>query len=55
MTSSMQDKIKNILFEIGKDIKIHKIDNDNMVLEIDYDKYVILIQDLIQEEISKQT
>lgn len=37
---NIEEKIKSILFEIGKDIKIHKISPDNMILEIDYDKYV---------------
>jgi hypothetical protein len=55
MSLSTEDKIKNILFEIGKDIKIHKIDNINMVIEIDYDKYVAMLNAVIQEEISKQT
>jgi hypothetical protein len=32
-------EIKDILFNIGKDVKIHKIDEDNMILEIDYEKY----------------
>ena len=39
----LEDRIREILFEIGKDIKIHKIDNDNSVIEIDYEKYVKLI------------
>jgi hypothetical protein len=36
---SLKDSIKEILFEIGKSIKVHKIDNNNSVIEIDYDKY----------------
>lgn len=32
-------EIHNVLFDIGKDIKIHKVDKDNMIIEIDYDKY----------------
>lgn len=32
-------EIKNILFRIGQDIKIHKIDNDNSIIEVDYEKY----------------
>jgi hypothetical protein len=39
----LEDRVREILFEIGKDIKIHKIDNDNSVIEIDYEKYVKLI------------
>lgn len=51
----LDDKIKNILFEIGKDIKIHKIDKDNTIIEIDYDKYVLRLKGLIQAEIEEQT
>ena len=51
----LEDKIKNVLFEIGKDIKIHTIDKDNMVIEIDYEKYVLAFKAIIQEEILKQT
>ena len=43
----LEDRIREILFEIGKDIKIHKIDNDNSVIEIDYEKYVKLILGVI--------
>lgn len=32
-------EIKNILFRIGQDIKIHKIDNDNSIIEVDYERY----------------
>lgn len=40
---SPEDQIRQILFSIGKDIKIHKIDSNNSVIEIDYEKYVKLI------------
>lgn len=33
-------EIENILFKIGQEAKLHKIDKDNIILEIDYDKYV---------------
>ena len=36
---NLKDNIREILFEIGKSIKVHKIDNDNSVIELDYDKY----------------
>jgi len=44
---SLENQIRNILFDIGKDIKIHKIDNNNSVIEIDYEKYVKLILGVI--------
>jgi len=37
----IEQEIHKILFELGQDIKIHKIDEDNSVLEIDYNKYTI--------------
>lgn len=46
---NLRNFIKNVLFEIGKDIKIHKIDDKNIILEIDYDKYA----DQILEEIKR--
>ena len=45
----IENAIKNILFEIGKEIKIHKIDSDNTILEIDYDKYTIEIMELFKQ------
>ena len=35
----IEDKLRKILFDIGKEIKIHKIGKD-MIIEIDYDRYV---------------
>lgn len=52
---SIDDKIRNVLFDIGKDIKIHKIDDENMVIEIDYDRYVLTLKGIIQAEIEEQT
>jgi hypothetical protein len=37
----LEKEINNILFKIGQDIKIHKIDNNNTIIEIDYQKYTI--------------
>ena len=51
---SIEDDIKSILFQIGKDIKIHKIDPTNMIIEIDYDKYTKDIVSLFKEYLSKQ-
>ena len=44
----MEEQIKKILFELGTSIKIHKIDNENSVLEIDYDKYVKKLMQLLE-------
>lgn len=45
---SLEKEIKNILFQIGKDIIIHKIDPQNSIIEIDYDKYVDQILNTIK-------
>ena len=44
---SFDDEIRAVLFEIGKDIKIHKIDDENMIVEIDYDKYVEMFKSIL--------
>lgn len=36
---NLEDQIRKLLFEIGKEIKIHTIGKD-MIIEIDYEKYV---------------
>jgi hypothetical protein len=36
----MENELKDILFKIGQEIKVHRLDNDNLIIEIDYDKYV---------------
>ena len=35
-----ENDIRNILFQIGKEIKLHRIDSENMVIDINYEKYV---------------
>ena len=36
-----ENEIRQVLFEIGKDIKIHKLVDGNLILDIDYEKYVV--------------
>ncbi len=43
----LEQNIKSILFEIGKDVKIHKLIDGNLIIDIDYDKYAKQIVDLI--------
>lgn len=38
-TEKLREEIQEILFQIGKEIKIHTIGKD-MIIEIDYEKYV---------------
>ena len=42
----IEKEIHKVLFDMGKDIKVHKIDADNSVLEIDYDKYTVELMKL---------
>ncbi len=46
----IEDEIAKILFRIGSEIKMHKIDNDNFIIEIDYEKYVKEIMELLNEK-----
>jgi hypothetical protein len=43
----LEEQINKVLFEIGQDIKIHKIDSENSVIEIDYTKYTAKILRII--------
>lgn len=36
---NVEDSIKEVLFNIGKEIKVHKLIDGNLILDIDYDKY----------------
>lgn len=36
----LYDKINNILFEIGKELKIHRLPDGHMLIDIDYEKYL---------------
>lgn len=45
----IEQEIHKVLFKIGQELKIHKIDEDNSVIEIDYDKYTIEIMKLIRD------
>lgn len=49
---NLEDEIKNILFNIGKEITVHKLYDGNIILEIDYDKYTEEIIKLINRYIS---
>jgi hypothetical protein len=45
---SLEDDIRDILFEIGKDVKIHKLIDGNLIIDIDYEKYVSQIVDKVK-------
>ena len=50
MSSSIRDQIEQILFKIGQELKIHKLDKENLVVEIDYKKYLDEIEAIIRAE-----
>lgn len=45
---TVDEQIKQVLFNMSREFKIHRIDSDNMILEIDYDKYVSQIMQILQ-------
>lgn len=49
---NLENEIKNILFEIGKEIKVHKLIDGNLIIEIDYDKYTIALMELMTKYLS---
>lgn len=48
MQPEIEEKIRDVLCEVLQDIKIHKIDDQNMIFEIDYDKYVLRFKQLLE-------
>jgi hypothetical protein len=46
---NIEDGIKSILLDIGQDMKIHKLDTDNYIIDIEYDMYTIKIMELFKE------
>lgn len=46
---NLENEIKDILFEIGKDIKIHKLIDGNLIVEINYEKYTAKLINLFNE------
>jgi hypothetical protein len=50
---NLENEIKDILFEIGKEIKVHKLIDGNLIIEIDYDKYTIALMELMTKYLSE--
>lgn len=46
---NLEDDIRSILFEIGKDIKIHKLIDGNLIIDIDYEKYIEKIMEAVNK------
>ena len=43
---SLEDQIRDVLFKIGQDIQILKIDDSNTIISIDYEKYVFELKSI---------
>jgi len=50
---NLEEGIKSILLDIGQDLKVHKMDSDNYIIDIEYDKYTIKIMELFKEYLSE--
>lgn len=50
----MENEIREVLFDLSKNIKLHKIDNDNFIFEIDYEVYVDKIMQLVESSACEQ-
>ena len=48
----LEKEIKDILFNIGKEIQIHKLVDGNLIIEIDYDKYTVELMELMKKFLS---
>lgn len=49
----LHDKINEILFNIGKELQIHKLPDGHLLIDIDYDKYLEEIMFAFDEYIDK--
>jgi hypothetical protein len=49
-----EDQLREILFNIGKEIKLLKIDDDNIVIDIDYEKYIDEIMQIVKSSACDQ-
>ena len=51
--TNLEQEIKEILLNIGNDIRIHKMDNESYIIDMDYDIYTIKIMELFKEYLSQ--
>ena len=50
----LEKEINNILFNLGKEIKIHRVDQENTLIEIEYEKYTIEIMRAFMNYLSEE-
>jgi hypothetical protein len=46
---NLENEIKSILLGIGQEIRVHRLDDNNYIIDIEYDKYTIKIMELFKE------
>jgi hypothetical protein len=49
----LEKEINNILFEMVKEIKLHRVDNENTVIEVDYSEYTIQLLRLFMKYLAE--
>jgi hypothetical protein len=45
---SLEEQIKQVLFDMTTTIKFHKVAEDNVIMEVDYDKYVSELKSILE-------
>jgi hypothetical protein len=50
----LEKEINKILFDLGKNVMIHKIDDTNSVIEIDYNEYTVRILKLFRDYLTEE-
>ena len=50
----LEEEINNILFDLGRDIKIYRVDKDNTVIDIEYQKYTAQILRVFMNYLSEE-
>lgn len=46
--NELREELSQVLFKIGQELKVHKLDADNLIVEIDYNKYLDDILNIIE-------
>jgi hypothetical protein len=50
----LEEEINKILFDLGKEIKIYRVDKDNTVIDIEYQKYTAQILRVFMNYLSEE-
>lgn len=45
---NLEDAIRDVLFKIGQELKVHKLEGDHLIVEIDYEKYVSELKQILE-------